>query len=38
MQRYSVPAAAARLGISERAVRGRIERGTLAANRQGKHR
>jgi hypothetical protein len=36
LQRYPVPAAAARLGISERAVRGRIARGTLTAERHGR--
>ncbi len=34
--RYSVPQAARYLGISERAVRKRIEAGTLAAERDGR--
>jgi excisionase family DNA binding protein len=36
-ERYSVPQAARRLGISERAVQILIEAGTLAAERDGSH-
>lgn len=35
MEELSVPEVARRLGISERAVRRRIERGTLAARKEG---
>jgi excisionase family DNA binding protein len=36
-ERYSVPQAARKLGISERAIRKRIKAGTLTAEREGRH-